>query len=42
MKIMAYGLQKMEGDWRDTETVVLAPCHGGHKEHVKDVGDTEQ
>ena len=36
------GLQEVEGDRRDTETVVLATCHCEHKEHVRDAGDTEQ
>ena len=37
-----FGLQEVEGDRRDTETVVLVPCHSEHKEHVRDAGDTEQ
>ena len=32
----------MEGDWRDTETLVLVSCHCEDKEHVRDVGNTEQ
>ena len=37
-----FSLQKVEGDRRDTETVVLAPCHCEDREHVHDAGDTEQ
>ena len=33
--------QEVEGDWRDTKTVVLVPCHCEHKEHVLDTGDTQ-
>ena len=36
------GLQEVEGDRRDTETMVLAPCHCEHKEHVCDAEDTKQ
>ena len=32
----------MEGDKRDTLTLVLVPCHCEHKEYVCDAGDTEQ
>ena len=36
------GLQEVEGDRRDTETLVLVPCHCEDKEYVRDVGNTEQ
>ena len=37
----SFGLQEVEGDRRDTETVVLAPCHYEDREHVLNAGDTE-